>query len=212
MRRLASRAITVMSLAFAAADAAADTGGVRVHPESGRAAVEARAFHGRQPPAGQSIGGRFTVRDHHGLPLELGAPADRFTLVFFGFASCPSVCPTTLADARAIVDALGEDAPRVVFVTIDPERDTAAVLAGYVTAFHPGFIGASPPETVRRELLEQWRVAVRRHDGPSPGGHTFDHSAYLYLVDRDGRVRLLYPYATPAQAIVSDLRRLVRGP
>jgi protein SCO1/2 len=153
------------------------------------------------------IGGLAELRDHDGRPFTLGAPTDRPTLVFFGYVSCPGVCPTTLTEARQIHATLGpERAPRTVFVTLDPERDTQAVLKAYMGAFDASFTGLSgTPEQIAR-VAELYRVGFRKVLTGS--SYTIEHSAYIYLLDESGRVVRLYRHGAEAAVLVRDLLRL----
>lgn len=160
---------------------------------------------GTVPPAGVTMGGAFTLVDHRGAPLLIGTPGPA-TLLFFGFTSCPSVCPTSLADAAAAAQRLGRDAPRVVFVTLDPERDTREVLGAYVGAFDERFIGATGTPAQIRAAADAFRVGWRKV--PTAGGYTIDHSAWMYLLDERGAVVRLYAFGTPAAVIAGEIAKL----
>ena len=161
------------------------------------------------PARGMQIGGEVELLDHDGQAFRLGAPHDRRTLVLFGFTSCPSVCPTALADAQLIARNFGEDlAPRVVFITLDPERDSAPILKEYVKNFDQRFIALTGSASQISQATESYRVNYRRVATGS--SYTIDHSAYSYLLDERGRVERLYAYGTPAQTIIGDLRRLAQ--
>lgn len=165
------------------------------------------ALRGMAPPAGVRIGGEFELIDQDGRPFRIGAPSGRPTLLFFGFTSCPAVCPTALADAQQVRSTLGPElAPTVVFITLDPQRDTPQVLKAYVGAFDPEFIGlGGSPEQVER-AARGYRVGYRRVT--TGASYTIDHSAFTYLLDERGRVVRLYPHGTPGIDLAEDLSRL----
>ncbi len=148
----------------------------------------------------------FLLTDHRGAPLSLRDLRGEVVLVFFGFTSCPSVCPTTLERARTAVDALdARDEVSVLLVTVDPATDTPPVLAGYLERFGDGFVGA----TGDPELLRQVRAAYGawgEPDAAAPGG--MGHTAALYGVDRDGLLRVVLP-PDDGETLVADLATLL---
>ena len=134
------------------------------------------------------IGGPFAMTDHHGRAVTEQAFAGRPSLVFFGFTHCPDVCPTTLADAGRRLEALGSDADRlaVLFVTVDPERDTPAQLAAYLEAFDPRITGLTGTPAQLAAMAATWRAHYRKVPDER-GGYTMDHTALTYLMDARGR-------------------------
>lgn len=158
-------------------------------------------------PVAASIGGAVELRDHEGRSFVLGGRSDRPTLVFFGFTRCPEACPTTLVEAAQIRAALGAArAPTVAFVTLDPDRDTPAVLKAYTGAFDASFIGLTGTAEQIAQAAERYRVGYRRV--PAGSSYTIEHSAYVYLLDEAGRVVRLYRHGTEAAVMVRDLQRL----
>jgi protein SCO1/2 len=162
--------------------------------------------------SGIDYGRSLVLNDSQGQPRRLEDFRDQIVIVFFGFTSCPDVCPTTLRRLRQAQQALGEDAERlqVLLITVDPERDTAERLQAYVNNFGSAFIGLRPaPEELDQVVAEFRAIAVRV---PSAEGsdYTIDHSATLYVYDRRNRLRLLAQPPLDFEAFTADLRRLVR--
>lgn len=141
------------------------------------------------------------------------APDDGVLVVYFGFTHCPDICPTTLADVRLALNALGDDADRVevVMATIDPERDTDEVLTGYVQSFVDDAVALrSPDEDVLRAATTAFGADYTV--GPPPEGSTepeVAHTTSLYAVDADGRLVVTWAFGTPADDIAADLRILL---
>jgi len=156
-------------------------------------------------PSGKPIDA-FTLRDTRGRAFTLaqlrGAPA----LIFFGFTHCPDVCPNTLAKLAALAGRRDVPAPRVLFVSIDPERDTPEVLARYVHAFNPGFEGLTGEPSALRALAARFGVALNRVELPG-GDYTMDHSAVLFLTDRQAQIVAVFTPPFEVAALASDLQR-----
>ncbi|GIW20527.1 MAG: electron transporter SenC [Chloroflexota bacterium] len=148
-----------------------------------------------------SAGRRFSLDDLRG----------RVVLVSFGYTHCPDVCPTTLAVAREVLRAR-PDAARVVFVTVDPERDTADALAGYLRYFEAPIVGLTGDPATVEAVARAWGVTVVFGERDAVGNYPVIHSAGTYVVDGDGRLRLLYPYGTPADVLVAAVDRLTAEP
>jgi protein SCO1/2 len=153
----------------------------------------------------------FALTDAQGAPRKLADFRGKLVVIFFGFAQCPDVCPTTLSAMAAAKQRLGAESDKlqVLFVTVDPERDTPAVLAQYTTAFDPSFLGlyASPEETAR--VAKSFKVFYQKVPGKTPSSYTIDHTAGSYVFDKDGRVRLFVRHGQPVEAIVADLKQLL---
>ncbi len=149
----------------------------------------------------------------NGSSFRLGELRGNVVLLFFGFTSCPDVCPTTLSELRKVNEELGKDAGqvRVVFVTVDPERDTPEKVQKYVSIFNPAFVGLSGS---MEELEPVWRdYGVYREVDEvtsSASGYLVTHTARVYLIDQDGNLRLSYSYGTPTEDIVHDLKILFK--
>ncbi len=151
----------------------------------------------------------FKLRDPSGNVRSLVDFRGKVVVLFFGYVHCPDVCPTTLADMAQVMRLLGPQADKVqvLFVTVDPERDTPALLAEYVPAFHPSFLGlyGTPQETA--EVAKRFDIVYKKQ--PTASGYNVDHSAGSYLIDPAGRVRLLAPYAQRAEWLAADIRLLL---
>ncbi|WP_230168770.1 SCO family protein [Roseomonas sp. CECT 9278] len=169
---------------------------------------------GIQLAQGVSLGGPFTLVDHTGRTVTDRDFAGRPLLVYFGFTYCPDVCPTELGTIAAALDAMGPAGERVtpILVTIDPERDTPAALADYVSRFHPRMIGLTGSAEQVAAAARAYRVYYARVRPRDSTDYLMDHSSFIYFVGPDGRVRSLFrPETTPeaiAAAITSQLRAL----
>lgn len=140
----------------------------------------------RSPTA--SIGGPFKMVDQDGKPFTDKAMLGKPTLVFFGFTHCPDVCPTTLYEITQVYDALGPKAAgvRSLFVTVDPERDTPALLKTYLSSFDPNITGLTGDRAAVDGMLKAYRVFARKVPGQN-GDYTMDHTALVYLMDKNGK-------------------------
>jgi len=165
-------------------------------------------------PSAQSsiqMGGPFHLVDQNGRPVSdrdlLGKP----TVMFFGFTYCPDVCPTTLADMTAWLKALGPDADKlnVVYVTIDPERDTSARLKSYLTAFDPRIRGLTGTPQAIAQAAHDYNVYYQKV-ALQGGEYTMDHSTLIYLMDPKGHMAELVQYGTPNDQVVASLKRLLK--
>ncbi len=155
----------------------------------------------------------FSLTDHRGQPRRLADFRGKAVVMFFGYTQCPDVCPTTLATMRDAMKLLGEDAGRVqvLFVTVDPARDTPALLAQYVPAFDPGFLGMYADEQGIAALAKDFKVFYARQPGSTPGSYSIDHSTGSYAFDPQGRLRLLVRHGEKPDNIAADLRLLLAG-
>ena len=151
----------------------------------------------------------FELTDHQGKVQTDEDFAGRWMLVFFGFANCPDVCPTTLAEVAAVMDGLGSNAAQVqpLFISIDPERDTPEQLAGFVPAFDANIIGLTGTADQIRRTSETFRVYYEKiEEAASPNGYTMGHSSQLFLFDPQGGYVGAWTYGTSAEEILSDLK------
>lgn len=162
---------------------------------------------------GADFGRKIELTGHDGKPRTLADFKGRAVVVFFGFAHCPDVCPTTLAKMASVVKALGPegDKVQVLLVTVDPERDTPQVLQPYVTAFHPGFLGLTGTVDQVAATAKEFRVIAEKQAGATADTYTVDHSAGMYIFDPTGRLRLYVAGNQSAAAIQHDLELLLRG-
>jgi protein SCO1/2 len=156
-------------------------------------------------------GRTLDLTDHTGKPRSLADFRGKAVVLFFGFASCPDVCPTTLADMAQVMRGLGPLADRVqvLFVTVDPERDTRAVLSKYVPAFHPDFLGLRGDLEATRAVAKEFKVYFEKRPGETPGSYSVDHSAQSYVIDPQGRLRLFVRHERIAEDLAPDLRVLL---
>jgi protein SCO1/2 len=154
----------------------------------------------------------FAMPDAEGRLRTLKDFASRAVVVFFGYTQCPDVCPTTLAEVAQAKQLLGADGSRVqaVFVTLDPERDTAEVLKAYMRNFDPGFVALrGTPEQIAA-LAKDFKVYYKKVEGKTPGSYTMDHSAASFVYDPKGRLRLYTRYGGGAQMLADDLKLLLK--
>lgn len=150
------------------------------------------------------------LTDHHGKLRTLAEFRGKVVAVFFGYTHCPDVCPVTLAELANVANELGPDAARlqVLFITVDPERDTPEVLAKYVPAFNPSFLGLYGDADATARSAKEFKVFYQKQPLPG-GGYSVDHSAGTYIFDTTGRVRLFAGYGQGAAKMLSDIRALL---
>jgi protein SCO1 len=139
--------------------------------------------------AASAIGGPFKLTDQNGQPLTDADLKGKPFLVFFGYTHCPDVCPTTLFEVSEVMRALGKDADRTkaLFISVDPERDTPPVLKDYLSSFDPHLIGATGDEAALNAVEKEYRVYAKKVPTGKDGDYSMDHSAIVYLMDRNGR-------------------------
>jgi len=154
----------------------------------------------------------FRLTDQHGKTRTLADFRGKVVVMFFGYTQCPDVCPTTLAELKSALQELGPDAKRVqvLFVTLDPERDTRELLANYVAAFDPRFLGLYGDAETTAKTAKEFRIFYQKRPGPTPETYTMDHTAGSYVIDTQGRVRLFVRHGDGGANLVSDLRILLR--
>jgi protein SCO1/2 len=153
----------------------------------------------------------LALTDHTGARRTLADYKGKVLVVFFGFTQCPDVCPTTLSDlalARQKLGPAGQDL-QVIFITVDPERDTQAMLAQYVPGFDPSFVGLYGSAAEIERTAREFKVFYQKVPGKTATSYTIDHTAGSYVFDRDGRVRLFVKHAQGVDALVGDLKRLL---
>ncbi len=162
---------------------------------------------------GVDYGKSLELTDHTGKPRRLEDFRGKVVVVFFGFTHCPDVCPTTLADAAQAMKQLGPDADRVqvLFVTVDPERDTQEALAKYVPAFDARFLGLRGDLEATRRVAKEFKVYFEKRPGKTPGEYSVDHSAQSYVIDAQGRLRLFVRHDRIAEDLAPDLRVLLKS-
>jgi protein SCO1/2 len=161
---------------------------------------------------GADFGKELSLSGHDGKPRTLADFRGRLVVLFFGYTHCPDICPTTLADMAAVMKALGPDSGRVqvLFVTVDPERDTAEILAKYVPAFDARFLGLTGDPAAIQRAAREFKIFYEKRQGGAPGAYTVDHSGQSYVLDTQGRLRLLVRHDRLAQDLAEDLRTLLK--
>ncbi len=154
----------------------------------------------------------FQLTDHTGQPRSLADYRGKVVLVFFGFTQCPDVCPTTLAEMADLKKQLGADGDKlqVVFVTVDPERDTQDVLAGFVPAFDPSFVGLRGSAEQTAQIAKDFKIFVQKVAAKDGKSYSIDHTAGSYLFDQQGRLRLFVRHGQ-REGLLNDIRQLMAG-
>ena len=153
----------------------------------------------------------FRLTDHNGHVRTLADFRGKVVAIFFGYTHCPDVCPTTLSDFAAALKLLGGQAGRVqvIFVTLDPQRDTPEILKEFVPAFNPTFLGMyTDPETLK-QLAKEYKVVYQKTSVKAADDYLIDHSAGTYIYDPNGHLRLLMPYGSGPEVIAHDLKALL---
>ena len=179
-------------------------------------------LHGcKQPEAAQSFkstnvtgidsGKDFRLTDHLGQLRTLSDFKGKIVVLFFGYTHCPEACPNTLTELALVMKRLGPDADKVqvLFITLDPERDTQAILAQFVPSFNPKFIGLYGTPAQIAETAKEYRLFYSKEPGKSPGNYTLDHSVGTYIYDQSGRLRLHAAYGQGVDALVHDIKLLL---
>jgi protein SCO1/2 len=153
----------------------------------------------------------FRLTDHNGQVRTLADFKGKAVAIFFGYVHCPDVCPTTLSDFAAALQQLGPQAEQVqvIFVTVDPQRDTPELLKQFVPAFNPDFLGMYTDEATLKQLVKEYKVVYQKTAVKAADDYLIDHSAGTYVYDRKGNLRLLMPYGSSPDAIAQDLRTLL---
>ena len=154
----------------------------------------------------------FTLQTANNETFRLSEARGKIVLLFFGYTSCPDVCPTTLATFKQVFDRLGDDAQKVavVMVTADPDRDTPDKVASYAAHFNPDFIGLSGSIADLEPIWEQLGVFVEKEDTGSAAGYLVSHTASVYVLDQNGSLTMTLPYGTAASDITADLNELLK--
>ena len=153
----------------------------------------------------------FQLMDASGKPRSLADYRGKVVVMFFGYTQCPDVCPTTMADLKTVMQSLGKSAEQVqvLFVTLDPSRDTPALLAQYVPAFDPRFVGLYGDDATTAKTAKDFKIFFQRVPGPTPTTYTLDHTAGSYVFDPEGRIRLFIRQGQTNESIAHDLEQLL---
>jgi protein SCO1/2 len=162
---------------------------------------------------GAPWGKDFALTDHHGTPRTLADFKGKAVIVFFGYVNCPDMCPMTLYKLSTVMQKLGPDAGRVqvLFVTLDPARDTPEILGQYVPAFHPSFLGMYADEATTERMAKDFKVFFARQKPDAEGFYTVDHMGPSFVFDPQGRLRLFVSDEHSVDAVAQDLRTLLKA-
>lgn len=161
---------------------------------------------------GADFGKALALTDHNGKPRTLSDFQGKVVVLFFGFTQCPDVCPTTLAEMAKVVKDLGPDGDKVqvLFVSVDPARDTKTLLKQYVTAFNPTFLGMVGDADATTRAAKEFKVYVQKQTPKADGSYSVDHSAGTFILDQQGRLRLFAQYGAGAAALLGDIKTLLK--
>lgn len=156
------------------------------------------------------FGRNFALHDFHGQERHLADYRGKVVVLFFGYTQCPDVCPSTLATLAETMRLLDAEAKhvQVLFITLDPERDTPALLAAYVPQFNANFVGLSGSPSVIADTAREFRVVYQKNTDRITGSYSLDHSTYTYIYDPQGRLRLIEKYGETAEHLAEDIRRI----
>ncbi|WP_353432224.1 SCO family protein [Polynucleobacter sp. MWH-UH23A] len=160
-----------------------------------------------------AFGKDFSLLDPDGNVRTLADFNGKVVVMFFGYTQCPDVCPTTLTEMQQVMSLLGpqSDKVQVLFVTVDPERDTAAILKQYVPSFDSRFLGLRPAdEAALEKVAKDFKIYYKKVPGKSPGSYTMDHMAGSYVFDPEGRLRLYIKHAQGPETLAHDLKELMK--
>lgn len=155
----------------------------------------------------------FTLETSAGAPMSLSDLRGKHVLVYFGYTYCPDVCPVTLNDLADMANTLGANAMdevRVLFVSVDPRRDTPEHLASYLPHFHPDFLGMTGTIEDIQPVASQFGIFFEAQEGSPETGYLVDHSSAVTLVDPQGRMRMVFPYGVSGEEMAADLQYFIR--
>ena len=164
--------------------------------------------------AGAEYARQFSLPDFDGRTRTLADFKGKVTAVFFGYTQCPDACPTTMAELAGVAKTLGADATRlqVVFVTLDPARDTPTLLKNYVTNFRPDFLALRGDDAQTRAVAKEFKVFYEKVPGKTADSYTLDHTAGTYFFDAQGRVRLFARQNMDPELLAADIKALLAEP
>ena len=153
----------------------------------------------------------FTLTYADGSPVSLSDYTGKIIYLYFGYTFCPNVCPSTLLDLKQVIADIGDNAEQVqlIMVTIDPQRDTPDIVAEYVKHFNPAFVGLSGTPDEIKTIADAYGIYYNAHEGTEASGYLVDHTASVILIDKEGNLRLTYPFGTVPEDYVADLRVLM---
>ncbi|WP_138517118.1 SCO family protein [Rhodoferax bucti] len=187
---------------------------------AGLGLVAGVTLNGCSPPApkfqsaditGADYANDFRLMDHGGNVRSLADFSGKIVVIFFGFTQCPDVCPTSMSTMSGVKELLGDlgNKLQVLFITVDPERDTPRLLSEYMRNFDPTFLALRPEPAQLQGVADSFKVYYRKVPGKTPTSYTMDHSAGKYIFDATGKVRLFSSYGTEAKVIASDIKKLL---
>ena len=155
----------------------------------------------------------LNLTDQDGRARSLADFKGKVVVLFFGYAQCPDVCPTTMTEMAQVKQQLGSDGDKlqVLFVTVDPERDTPDVMKAYMGAFDPSFVALIPTPEQLPPLAKDYKVYYKKVEGKTPTSYSMDHSAASFVYDPQGRLRLYARYGAGVPAMVSDIKALLKS-
>lgn len=153
----------------------------------------------------------FHLKDHTGKPRTLSDFKGKVVVLFFGYTHCPDVCPTTMNDLKHTIKLLGSkaDEVQVLFITLDPERDSQEVLAKFVPSFNPSFLGLRGDATETADTIANFKIYAKKVASEGRSGYTLDHSAGMYVYDKKGKLRLYINYGETPVEISSDIKQIL---
>ncbi len=171
------------------------------------------AFTGVDITGAQGYATDFKLTDHTGRSRTLKEFQGKVVALFFGFTQCPEICPGTMLEMKQVRQALGADADKlqVLFITLDPKRDTQAVLSQYVPAFDASFLGLHGTEAEITKVAKDFKIFWRIQESANSSNYTLDHTASTLIFDTQSRLRLFANMGTPADKIAADIQQLLKG-
>lgn len=158
------------------------------------------------------LAAEISLQKADGTTFKLSEQKGKVTLLFFGYTSCPDFCPTTLAEMKQVLDGLGDDVQKaqVLFITVDPQKDTSEKMQEYASRFHPSIIGLGGSQEELQWIWTSYGIFRAETNVETALGKVIDHTVRLYLIDLDGNLRLSYAYGTPYQDVLHDVKLLIR--
>lgn len=154
----------------------------------------------------------FALKDADGKERTLADFKGKVVVLFFGYAQCPDVCPTTMTEMAQVKQQLGKDGDKlqVLFVTVDPDRDTPEVMKAYMGAFDPAFVALIPTQEQLAAMAKDYKAYYKKVGGKTPTSYSMDHSAASYIYDTQGRLRLYARYGAGVAPMVADVQALIK--
>ncbi|MDP9900619.1 SCO family protein [Variovorax ginsengisoli] len=174
--------------------------------------TEAKPAFNAVDMTGADYAKNFSLTDADGKVRTLADFKGKVVVLFFGYAQCPDVCPTTMSEMAQVKQQLGKDGDKlqVLFVTVDPERDTPVVMKAYMNAFDPGFVALIPTPEQLAAMAKDYKAYYKKVEGKTPTSYSMDHSAASYIYDTQGRLRLYARYGAGVAPMVADVQALIK--